>query len=621
MTLHSEPASTARRTPETRPREIEREHLALLFQDCVERYGDKTALRYQAGGRWHDMSWKELGENIHAIAKGLLELGVQEGERVGIYSPNRPEWTIVDLAAMRIRAVPVPIYPTSTAKQAEYILDDAGVRVLFVGGRTQYDKARSLVGDHHRELALVIFDRATPRDANDGSLFFHELLEMGRNSARDAEVATRLERARPDDLATLIYTSGTTGVPKGVMLDHANLVGIFEPHDIRLRPLDLGQDDRSFCFLPLSHVFERCWTFYALARGMTNHYLENPADVIEAVKEVRPTIMCTVPRFYEKVYAEVKRRHEAASPVRQRLFRWAIAVGAEEARHRREALPMPVALRLKHRIADALVLRKIRAIVGGSLRFSPCAGAPLAREIEDFFSAAGLFLCQGYGLTETCATVSCYEPTHYRPGTVGKPLPGIQVKTGENGEILVKGPSVMRGYYGKPAETAAAFVDGWLRTGDAGIVDEDGTITITDRLKDLMKTSGGKYIAPAQIESDLGTDPFIDQAAVIGDRRNYVSALLVPSFPALERWARDRGLSFASRQELLERPEVLRLYRERIDAHNALLARYEQIKKFTLLPKEFSVDAGEVTPTLKTRRSQVLTTYGSVIEAMYAQTT
>ena len=595
---------------------IDREHLALLFQSCVERYGDKTALRYHAGGQWHDMSWKELGEKIDSIAKGLLELGVKEGEMVGIYSANRPEWTIADLAAMRIRAVPVPIYPTSTTKQAEYILDDAGVRVLFVGGRQQYERARSL-----RRRELVIFDRATPRDPSDGSRYFDELLEMGRKAERDTEVASRLERARPDDLATLIYTSGTTGVPKGVMLDHANLVRAFPPHDIRLRALGLGEDDRSLCFLPLSHVFERCWTFYALSRGMTNCYLENPAEVIGAVKEVRPTVMCVVPRFYEKIYAEVNRRQEAASPVRQRLFRWAIAVGAEEARHRREALPMPLVLRLKHRIADALVLRKIRAIVGGSLRFSPCAGAPLAREIEDFFAAAGLFLCQGYGLTETCATVSCYEPTHYRPGTVGKPLPGIEVKTGDSGEILVKGPSVMRGYYKKPAETAAAFVDGWLRTGDAGVVDEDGTITITERLKDLMKTSGGKYIAPQHIESDLGTDPFIDQATVIGDRRNYVTALLVPSFAALEKWARDRGLAFASRQELLDRPEVLRLYRERIDAHNAQLARYEQIKRFTLLAKEFSVDAGEVTPTLKTRRSQVLATYRNVIEAMYAQTT
>ncbi|HEX7604834.1 MAG TPA: long-chain fatty acid--CoA ligase, partial [Polyangiaceae bacterium] len=550
MTLHMQP-SGPKRTRERPARSAEPGHLALLFQELVARYGDKTALRYQADGQWHDVSWKSFGEQIHSVAKGLLELGVQEGEMVGIFSPNRPEWTIADLAAMRIRAVPVPIYPTGTAEQARYIVDDAGIRVLFVGGRDQYDKARALFADDPRRLELVIFDPAVA--SSDGSRQFHELLELGRKSARDDEVTQRLGRARAGDLATLIYTSGTTGVPKGVMLDHANLVGVFPPHDARL--LDPNENDRSLCFLPLSHVFERCWTFYALSRGMTNHYVEDPAKVLEAAAQIRPTIMCAVPRLYEKVHAGVMRQTEAASPIRRRLFRWALAVGAEEARHRRDALPVPPVLRLKHQIADALVLRKIRAIFGGRAKFFPCAGAPLSREIEDFFSAAGLFLCQGYGLTETCATVSCYETHHYTPGTVGKPLDGIEVKIAENGEILVRGPGVMRGYYKKPEETAAVLVDGWLRTGDAGRIDPDGSLVITDRIKDLMKTSGGKYVAPQHLESDLVSDLFIDQAAVIGDRRNYVTALLVPSFLALEAWARDRGLSFSSRQELIELPE------------------------------------------------------------------
>ena len=608
--------TTPQRMRSRSPRSPEPSHLALLFQGCVERYGEKTALRYRGGDRWHDISWKSFGENIHAVAKGLIELGVEEGERVGIYSPNRPEWTVADIAAMRIRAVPVPIYPTSTAKQAEYIIDDAGIRVLFVGGREQYEKARSLLGDRHPHLQLVIFDPAVVREPSDGSRHFHELLAMGRTSARDDEVAARLQRARPDDLATLIYTSGTTGVPKGVMLDHANLTEVLPPHDLRL--LDPNENDRSLCFLPLSHVFERLWTFYALSRGMTNHYLADSTKVLEALKEVRPTIMCVVPRFFEKVYAGVKRQTEAASPLRQRLFRWAMAVGAEVARHRREARPLPLGLRLEHRIADALVLRKIRAIFGGSAKFFPCAGAPLSREIEDFFAAAGLFICQGYGLTETCATVSCYEVHHYKPGSVGKPLPGIEVKTADDGEILVRGPGVMRGYHNKPEETAAAFVDGWLRTGDAGTLERDGSLTITDRIKDLMKTSGGKYIAPQSIEADLGGDVFIDQATVIGDQRNYVSALIVPSFVALEEWARGRGLSSSSHQELIELPEVLRLYQERIDAHNARLARFEQIKKFALLPAEFSIETGETTPTMKTRRKQVLALHRAVIDAMYA---
>jgi len=618
MQLQTPPSKRPNRKRHRPIRSAQPAHLALLFQERVERYGDKTALRYEAGGQWHDISWRELGEHIHAIAKGLLELGVQEGEKVGIYSANRPAWTIADLASMRIRAVSVPIYPTSTPEQAGYIIDDANIRVLFVGGREQYDKARSLLGDQRR-LKLVVFDPSVQRDPGDGSLTFDELLEMGRKAAREGEVAERLSRARPDDLATLIYTSGTTGVPKGVMLDHANVVGALAPHDLRI--LDPNENDRTLCFLPLSHVFERCWTFYALSRGMTNHYLEDPAKVIDAMQQVRPTIMCVVPRFYEKIYAEVKRRTEAASPVRQRLFRWAIAVGAEEARHRREALPIPAALRVKHEIADALVLRKIRAILGGAIKFTPCAGAPLSREIEDFFSAAGLFICSGYGLTETCATVTCYETQHYKPGTVGKPLPGIQVRIADNGEILVKGPAVMRGYYNKPEETAAALVDGWFKTGDAGTLDPDGTLTITDRIKDLMKTSGGKYVAPQQLESALGSDRFIDQATVIGDRRKYVTALLVPAFPVLEEWARARGLSWSSREELVQRPEVRQLYRERVEAHNARFARHEQIKELTLLAKPFSVETGELTPTLKTRRKQVLATYRTAIEAMYAEAT
>ncbi|MDR3606019.1 MAG: long-chain fatty acid--CoA ligase [Oligoflexia bacterium] len=574
-------------------------------------------MRYRADGRWRDISWKNFGESIQSVAKGLLGLGVQEGEKIGIYSPNRPEWSIVDLAAMRVRAVSVPIFATSTAKQVEYIINDAEIRVLFVGGQEQYIKARSLFSDPGRKLKIVIFDRGVLRDASDQSVYFQEFRETGRKAARDDDVAKRLLQARPDDLATLIYTSGTTGEPKGVMLDHMNVTEILPPHDGRL--LDLDENDESLCFLPLSHVYERCWTFYALSRGIIQHYLEDPTQVLEAMKQVRPTVMCAVPRLYEKIYASVKQRNEGASPVRQRLFHWAITVGAEYARRRRKELRIPLRLRLKHLLADALVLRRIRAIMGGRAKFFPCAGAPLSHEVEEFFLAAGFFILQGYGLTETCATVSCYEPRHFKPGTVGKPLSGTQVKIAENGEILVKGPGVMRGYYKKPSATAAAFADGWLRTGDAGTLDEEGNLTITDRIKDLIKTSGGKYVAPQQIESDLGSDLLIEQAAVIGDQRKFVSALIVPSFIALEVWAHARDLPFSSRRELIERPEVLRLYQERIDDHNTRLARHEQIKKFALLSKEFTVEGGEITPTMKTRRNQIIATYHDVIEKMYTE--
>jgi len=590
-------------------------HLASMFQERVARYGDKTALRGKDGGRWHDVSWRSLGEQAQAVAKGLIELGVKEKDRVGICSANRPEWTIVDLGIIRACAASVPIYPTSTAAQAEYIVVDADIQVIFVGRQEQYDKIRSIVASG-RKPTMVLFDPAIRRDADDGALLLEDLLEMGRRAARDGEVEQRLARACREDLLTLVYTSGTTGEPKGVMLDHAGAMSALAAHDTRL--LDPNENDVSLCFLPLSHVFERAWTYYALYRGMTNTYLEDPTKVIEAIQEVKPTIMCAVPRFFEKIYATVLGRLSEASPFRRKLFQWAIGVGARQGVYRKDGRPVPASLALRHAIADRLVLRKLRDIVGGRIKFSPCGGAPLSQEIEEFFWAAGIFVCCGYGLTETCATVTCHETHGFEFGTVGKPLPGLQVRIGDNDEVLVKGPSVMRGYYRKPAETAAVLSDGWLRTGDAGRVDGEGILTITDRIKDLLKTSGGKYVAPQAIEAAMGSDILVEQVAVIGDQRKFVTALIVPAYPALEAWAGSRGLVFSSRDELIRHPDVLQAYQERIDAHNAVLARFEQIKKFTLLATEFTVEGGEITPTMKIKRRRVAEKYRDAIEAMYA---
>jgi long-chain acyl-CoA synthetase len=595
---------------------MDQRHLAFLIQERVARYGDKVALRGKEDGRWYEVSWRSLGEQVHAVAKGLIELGVKETDRVGICSANRPEWTIADLAILRARATSVPIYPTSTAKQAEYVAGDANIEVIFVGRQDQYDKARA-VSAAGRKLTMVLFDPAVRREAGDGALPFQELLEMGRKAARDAEVEQRLARASRDDLLTLVYTSGTTGEPKGVMLDHASVLSALEAHDPRL--LDPNEGDVSLCFLPLSHIFERCWTYYVLYRGMTNAYLEDPSKVIEALQEVKPTIMCAVPRFYEKIYATVFGRLRAAPPPRRKLFHWAIGVGAREGLYRKDGRRVPPALALQHAVADALVLKKIRDIVGGRIKFFPCAGAPLSREIEEFFWAAGIFICHGYGLTETCATVSCHEPRGFEFGTVGRPLQGVQVRIGEDDEILVKGPAVMRGYWGKPAATAEVLADGWFRTGDAGRLDGEGLLSITDRIKDLIKTSGGKYVAPQAIEATLGSDLLIEQVAVIGDQRRFVSALIVPAFPALEAWARAKGLACSSREELIRHPDVLRLVQERIDAQNVGLARHEQIKKFTLLARELTVEGGEITPTMKIKRRRMAEKYRDAIEAMYAE--
>ncbi len=591
-------------------------HLAHVYLDRMARYGAKTALRYRAAGEWHDISWTELGERVQATARALVELGVAEGERVGIYSGNRPEWTIVDLAAQRLRAVPVPIYPTNTAKQAEYIIKDAEIGVIFAGAREQLDRVRTIAPSCPTLRQVVVFDAGAATEA--GAMPFAELLTLGRGADHDAEIERRLARATGDDLLTLIYTSGTTGEPKGVMLTHSNLIATAPLHDQRL--LDPNDNDVSLCFLPLSHVFERTWTFYALYVGMTNCYCDDPTKVVEYLQQAKPTIMCAVPRFYEKIYATVLSRLASAPPLRQKLFHWAIRVGAAYGNLYKDRKPIPATLRLRHAIADKLVLHKLRDIVGGRIKFFPCAGAPLSQEIEEFFYAAGITICYGYGLTETTATVTCHEPYNFRFGTVGKPLPQVEVRIGADSEIQVRGPIVMKGYYKKPEATAEVFTpDGWFRTGDAGVLEDGVYLRITERLKDLIKTAGGKYIAPQFIESTVGADLYVEQIAVIGDRRPYVSALIVPSFLNLEPWAKEQGIEFTGREDLIRDARVLALFRDRIDAQSHDLARFEQVKKFTLLPLELTVEGGEITPTMKVKRRAVESKYAAQIEAMYRE--
>jgi len=432
--------------------------------ESVARLGDRPAMRHRVDGTWRDTSWRQLGEDVRAAAKGLVDLGVGEGDRVAIWSSNRPEWTVVDLACLEIRAVSVPLHSTASTAQAGYILGEAEARVVFVGGPEQLAKLSALRPSLPSLSHVIVFDTAA-EDGTAGPLGFAAFLAAGRTSAQGAEVERRLSRASADDLLTLIYTSGTTGEPKGVMLAHGSFAVTLGFHDERLPAAREG--DVSLCFLPLAHVFERAWTAYALlGRGMTVAYCDEPAKVVEVLAEVRPMVMCAVPRFYEKVYATILDRLESASPLRRRIFRWALAVGADHAARSRQGRTIPAWLRGKHAVADRLVLRKIRAILGGRVRFLPSAGAPLSVEIEEFFHAAGIFIVEGYGLTETTATVTCHETTGFRPGTVGKPLSGVEVKVSAEGEILVRGATVMKGYYRKPRETAEVLVDGWLRTGE-----------------------------------------------------------------------------------------------------------------------------------------------------------
>jgi long-chain acyl-CoA synthetase len=591
--------------------------LGELLAAKVARLGDRVALQVKVGAEWREISWRRLGEDVRAAAKALVDLGVGEGDRVAIWSSNRPEWTIADLACQQIRAVSVPLYASASQSQAGYILREVEAKVAFVGGAEQLERARALVPSVPSLARLVVLDPSVASDAPD-TLEFAAFLAAGRGSASDAEVERRLASASHDDLLTLIYTSGTTGEPKGVMLTHGNFATTAAYHDERLP--DPGEADVSLCFLPLAHVFERAWSTYALLNcGMTVAYCADPATVVEALKEVRPTVMCAVPRFYEKVHGTVMDKVGSAPPLRRKLFHWAVGVGSDRMRYVREGRSVPAWLALRHRIADRLVLAKIRGIMGGRARFFPCAGAPLSVEIEEFFQACGLFVMCGYGLTETTATVSCHVPGRFRPGTVGKSLSGVEVRISDMGEILVRGSTVMKGYYRKPAETAEVFVDGWFRTGDAGTLDAEGNIRITERIKDLIKTSGGKYVAPQQIESAIGSDHFIDQIAVIGEGRKFVTALIVPAFEALEPWARSASIPFASRQELIRDPKVLALFRERIEERSQAFAPFERIIRFTLLPQALSIERGEMTPTMKIRRRAAAEHYRGEVERMYSE--
>jgi len=587
-------------------------HLGRLIHRTTKEYGDCIAVRYRDGQEWKELTYRAFGEKIDDLAKALIAYGVNEGDMVGIFSENRPEWAMTDFAALSVRAVSVPIYATNTAQQAEYIVADAQLRIVFVGDQGQYDKIKSCSGAYENLKYVVAFD-STVKLRGDDSFYFSDFLERGARSSHDDVLNERREAGSPDDIATLIYTSGTTGDPKGVMLTHANFCHQIDAVDANF---DMGQKDRSLCFLPLSHAYERAWSFIVFKNGVQNNYLANPKQIIEYMQDVRPTAMVSVPRLYEKIYSTVYDRLEKASPLKKKLFNWAIAVGSEyEYAVRKQAAGL--FLKVRHGVADRLVLSKIRDIVGGPKNFFSAGGAALSQDIEEFFFAAGLLVCQGYGLTESSPMITYNCPGAFKFGTVGRPVPLCEVKIGEYGEILARGPNIMKGYYNKP-DTAATIVDGWLKTGDVGIIDEDGFVKITDRIKDLIITSGGKNIAPQRIETFVGRDHYIEQVEVIGDGRKYVSALIVPAFPTLEAYAREQGISFASREDLVQKQEIIDFYGKRIEEQSGELAGYEKIKAFTLLPNEFTQEGGELTPTMKIKRKVVVEKYQDIIDAMYA---
>ena len=608
-------------SPQKLPREAsvnpEVTTLVELFRRAVSR--ERNPLNYKKDGHWRSCSSRELDSQVREVAMGLYALDVRVGDRVGILSENRVEWTIADLGVINCGAVDAPIYSTQSPKQAAYILNDAGVEVLFISNQAQYDRLRDALNNCPKLRVIISFD---PVNAPPGRVMsYSDLLNWGR-AADEAEPGlyeTLSEIVTPESLATLIYTSGTTGDPKGVMLTHANLVSNTLAN---FQNSELKEGEAALTFLPFSHILERTTIYMYLHAGVSVYYAESVETVARDMAEVRPHFMTSVPRLFEKVQSRALEKAEERGERRAAIARWAIDVAKQWAQVASEGRDAGVVLKLKHKVADALVYSKLREAFGGRVRALVSGGAPLAADLARFFYGAGMPIYQGYGLTESSPVITCNTPRANRLGSVGKPIPGVKVRIAEDGEIMASGPNIMRGYYNLPAETEEALetdAEGrvWLRTGDIGYLDADGYLFITDRKKDLIKTSGGKYVAPQPIENAIKRSQYVNQVVVIGDGRKFPAALIVPQMDALRAYARRQGI-VAEEFELINHPKIIDLIEKEVESRTADLSQYERIKAILLLPRELTVEGGELTPTLKIKRRVVVEMNKGRIDRLYA---
>jgi long-chain acyl-CoA synthetase len=586
-----------------------------LFNSAVDRYRESEFLRFKREGRWNPLTYGEVARRVRELSLGLHALGIGSGDRVAIWSENRPEWNLADLATLAIGAVDVPIYATQALSQVEYILADSASRAIFVS--SAFLNQALEIKSRLPELEFVIsLDSTDTRPVVE----IQVLVDKGRVVyGEQPNLYDGLWRAAtPDDLVTILYTSGSTGDPKGVMLTHKNLT-----QNVLNTARWLGLEDRrelALTYLPFTHIFERAvWYLYAHI-GATIAYAESIETVAKNLLEVHPTAMTSVPRMFEKIYAKIIERGLSSGFPRRQIFLWALGVGRRWAERKDRGERIGIALSIAHSIADALVFKKWRQAVGGSIRIFISGGAPLAPEIAYLFLAAGLPILQGYGLTETSPSVSCNTEARNRIGSVGPVIDGVSVRIAGDGEILVKGDTVMSGYYNRPADNEEAFTDdGWLRTGDIGHIDADGFLMITDRKKDLIKTSGGKYIAPQRLESLIKSSRFVSQVVVVGNARKFASALIVPNMELLRGYAQLKGIHYNDESELLANPRIIDLIQRQIDKYTAELARFEKVKKVALLEHEFTTESGELTPTQKPRRSIIEKKYADVIDRLYEQ--
>ena len=590
-------------------------HYVSLFRENIQKYPKKEALMRKADASWQPISWEKLGTITTQLSKALLQQGVAPQQTVGILSQNTPQWTLTDLACLQIRAVTVPIYTSNTAEQALYVMNHAEIKFLFVGDEKQYLKALEVADQCPSLQKIILFDDHIPLREQKYSIHWTDFLAFGNNNALDEELQQRIDSRDLSDLFTVIYTSGTTGEPKGVMLTYENLAYQMLGHSQRL---EVDDTDSSLSFLPLTHVYERAWTSFCLYKAIVVYYLEDTNLVREALAEVRPTLMCAVPRFYEKIFATVHDKADASSFAKRMLFKLAVKTGRRVLTLKEQNRKPSFLLKKAYNFFDKMVYTKLKAVLGGRIKFMPCGGANLEPSIGRFFQSIGINVKLGYGMTETTATVSCWSDNRFNLQSVGTLMPNVQVRIGEDNEILVKGGMVMKGYYKNPEETAKAFTpDGFLRTGDAGKIDENNNLFITERIKELMKTSNGKYIAPQLIEGKVGKYNLIEQIAVIADGKKFVSALIVPNYEMLTQAFKDLNIKYKNTADLIKHSQVIEYIGKQLQKFQSDLPDYEQIKKFTLLPTAFSIERNEITPTLKLRRKVIYANYSREIEAMY----
>ncbi len=586
--------------------------LCRLFLDSCRTYKKPDRMMVKAAGVWRKISTDEVEATVRHLSLGFQALGLKPGDRMAILSENRPEWVMADFAALAAGAVTVPIYTSLLPDQVRYILNDAAAKIVVCSDLEMWRKVEAVRdGLPGLERVIVIED-----DPPAGAHALSDVAEMGRRleGGEPGRFERSAEAVRPGDLASIIYTSGTTGVPKGVMLSHANFAANIAS---LTEVIDFCESDTGLSFLPLSHVLERTATFLLFHVGAAMAYAESIEAVASNMVEVRPTVIISVPRLFEKIYSRIMDQIMAGSRLKRAIFVWALATGKKHAARTIAGKGIPVHLSFKHALADKLVFSKITARTGGRIRYAICGGAPLSKDITEFFFAIGLQVLPGYGLTETSPVLTGNTPGRVRFGTVGKAIPGVELRIAEDGEILARGPNVMMGYYKNEADTREVLKDGWLHTGDIGRLDEDGFLIITDRKKDIIVTSGGKNIAPQPIESLIQASPFIASAVVVGSSRKFISALVVPDFGKLEPYARTHGIAFADRADLSRRPEVATFLLDEVNRMTPGLASYERVKKIAVLDRDFDIDLGEVTPTLKVRRNIVERKYADVIESLY----